>query len=396
MASEATEPQDIVQCHETGVVLANAKKWELDVPTEFQWMPGGVTTINAHYNGKPIELTVEAGPITAKAVQASYQDWFRMRPKQAPFGCVEHREEEAALRLPKDVAAFTWKDGDGEQDAGIYCTAVPTELGARNVNGRIHSSWSPSFTTNAEYTKAKEVNGRLVFPKGARGSASNPASVTGVAFSVGSLTNKPAFRNISPVRAKEGEVVEGQDNEEQEETPVEATGTSEGVKKSWEHRKGGEIEHRGGYYNVSLVHSDGRVSSSQIYQNQKGGSNGPAANFVLKQKERGDNGNPQYGEMPVAHAFVHHAGVTHHYDMTKEKHIGELESMAKKVPSVRATEAEPKKDGVDAIYAKLSTVPKEVEEIYARVAEPEDPLQTIYDRIHAEGNTQPAECKSTK
>lgn len=243
-ASEATaEPRDgFVQCLESGTVLASAKKWEFDQPTEFQWMPGGITTINAHYNGKPIELTVQADQTTAKAVQASYEDWFKVRPKQTPFGCVEHREQEAAIRLPKDVAAFTWKDADGDSDAGIYCTAVPTELGAKNVNGRIHSSWSPSFTTDAEYTKAKEVGGRMVFPAKARGSRDNPAKVTGVAFSVGSLTNKPAFRNINPVKATEEEVVSG-DEKTEKEKEIDASGTSEGVKKAWVIRKQGTEGH---------------------------------------------------------------------------------------------------------------------------------------------------------
>jgi hypothetical protein len=45
------------------------------------------------------------------------------------------------------------------------------------------------------------------FPPKARGGTENPAEVTSVGFSVGSLTNKPAFRNIAPVRAKDAEKI---------------------------------------------------------------------------------------------------------------------------------------------------------------------------------------------
>ena len=46
----------------------------------------------------------------------------------------------------------------------------------------------------------------VTFPEGVRGSASNPARVTGVSpKSVGSLTNWPAFKAISPVRAQQAD-----------------------------------------------------------------------------------------------------------------------------------------------------------------------------------------------
>jgi len=64
----------------------------------------------------------------------------------------------------------------------------------------------------------------MVFPEGVRGSRSNPAEITGVDFCVGTLTNKPAFHAMSPVKSSEGETVT-------------AAGTSEGAKKGWEERK---------------------------------------------------------------------------------------------------------------------------------------------------------------
>lgn len=226
--------QTPVLCRDAGepIVLAADQKWEVDVPTEFQWMPGGVHVITPTYGDRTIRLAVRCHEGTARAVQASFEQWRRAMPKQRPFGCVEHREQEAAL-LP---TGFRW---DGEK-GGVNCACTPTALGAQNVNGRIHRSWSPSFTTDADYGACKcsdcgkgfgecdavSCAGVMEFPEGARGSVQNPAEVTGVAFSVGSLTNKPAFRSIDPVRAKDG----GGSG------VVTATGTSEGAELGWQHR----------------------------------------------------------------------------------------------------------------------------------------------------------------
>lgn len=232
-ARAAIDPR-VVHCRDEGleIVTAAGARWELDQPTSFQWMPGGVTTLTPTYDGHPIKLTVQCDASTAECVQASFDNWRKKYPNLRPFGCVEHREEEAAI-FPDN---FEWKN---EPEPGVFCTALPTELGARNVNGRIHRSWSPSFRTDAEYHKCRcadcqqpaqacDCGGPQAFPDGARGSASNPARITGVAFSVGSLTNKPAFKNILPVRAKQAGTVT-------------AAGTSEGAKKGWEDRRAGAM-----------------------------------------------------------------------------------------------------------------------------------------------------------
>jgi len=187
---------------EKRIVHSRSSSTELstDPPKEFMWMPGGVSTIEATCDGKPIRMTVECDADTAKTVTASLQRWRERYPKQKPFVCVEHREEEAA-GWPE---TFSWKD---EPEPGVFCSVESwSELGERNVKGRIHRSFSPSFSTDADYGSAQEdAEGVLFFPEGVRGSESNPAQVTGVAFSIGSLTNKPAFRNILPVRAKQAD-----------------------------------------------------------------------------------------------------------------------------------------------------------------------------------------------
>lgn len=214
MHNEASQAvaKAFVRCEASGVLLGEQKKWEMDKPVRFQFMPGGKSTIQAGWGGRSVRLTVECDEDTAKAVQASYESHLEANPRRVPFGCIEHREEEAFITLPKGDSGFEWLE---DPEPGVYCTAMPTELGAKNVNGRIHSSFSPTFATDAEYEKSVCVECRrrepscecvttmLDFPDGARGSRSNPARITAVNFSVGSLTNKPAFRNILPVRAKQ-------------------------------------------------------------------------------------------------------------------------------------------------------------------------------------------------
>jgi hypothetical protein len=216
-ASDATSTE-VIHCRShsaAGSVLAADKPWSPGEQVEFMWMPAGTSTICAGFRKGSIELTVNCDENTAAAVQASLENWREERPKQEPFGCIEHKEQEASFRVGASCG-FKWNDD------GVYLAAEPTTLGANNVNGRVHRSWSPSFTTDADYSKATECGGVLMFPEGARGSRSNPAQITGVDFCVGTLTNKPAFHSMSPVKASDA---------------VKAAGTSEGVAKSWESRK---------------------------------------------------------------------------------------------------------------------------------------------------------------
>lgn len=221
MNASATTSADVVHCRASGASTDNlqATEWRLGETVAFMWMPAGVHTITAGFRSGSINLTVACDQQTADAVNASLRDWRDERPKQEPFGCVEHREQEASVRVGPSCG-FEWR-GDG-----VYLAAEPTKLGADNVNGKVHRSWSPSFTTDAEYAKAVERDGVLYFPDGVRGSRSNPARITGVDFCVGTLTNKPAFRAMSPVKAAEADAVR-------------AAGTSEGVRKSWESRRTG-------------------------------------------------------------------------------------------------------------------------------------------------------------
>lgn len=241
---------DVVHCRAssaTGPTLAASQPWNPGERVEFMWMPAGVSTICAGFRKGSIELTVQCDEATAAAVQASLDGWREERPKQEPFGCIEHKEQEASFRVGASCG-FKW-NGDG-----VYLAAEPTTLGAQNVNGRVHRSWSPSFTTDADYGRASEQppkSGVLVFPEGVRGSRSNPARITGVDFCVGTLTNKPAFHSMSPVKAKEADAVT-------------AAGTSEGAKKGWSTRIQGGVTHhhmrgeKGDYFVHQVSDRDGQ------------------------------------------------------------------------------------------------------------------------------------------
>ena len=194
---------DVIHCRATssaGPALGASAAWEVGVPVSFMFMPAGTHTITAGFRKGSIELTVQCDESTAKAVQASLDAWRAERPKQQPFGCIEHREHEASVCVSASCG-FEWKED------GVYLAAEPTSLGANNVNGKVHRSWSPSFTTDADYAKATEDGGTLRFPEGVRGSRSNPAQITGVDFCVGTLTNRPAFIEMKPVKAREADAV---------------------------------------------------------------------------------------------------------------------------------------------------------------------------------------------
>lgn len=198
-ATEAVTEGDLVTASDAirgrAQAFAPEAQWKQGEEVTFTFMPKGTHTINAGFRGKTINLTVQVDKATTNAVQASLDKQRTLKPKQKPYGCVEHREQEASVI----AHGFRWSD-----DEGVLIAAEPTALGERNVNGKIHWSWSPSFFTDAEYAKAKEAGGVWTFPNGVRGSSSNPARVTGVAFCVGTLTNNPAFHEMPPVKASEG------------------------------------------------------------------------------------------------------------------------------------------------------------------------------------------------
>lgn len=242
----------VVHCKSSGTPIKAKKVWEVDKPIDFMWMPGGIHTIHASYGRsemdlRPIALTVNCTEDCASSVQTAFEAVRAANPRRPPYICIEHQAKERA----GEPVAFEWRV---DPEPAIYCRCLPSELGVKNVNGKIHTSFSPTFGTDADYGKmnctdcdktpsvcACGTGAGWYFPDGVRGSLQNPAKVVAPDVqSVGSLTNWNAFKEILPIAAREtGE-------------RVEAAGNSEGAKKGAETKrqhgvfmKGGAIgEHR--------------------------------------------------------------------------------------------------------------------------------------------------------
>lgn len=209
-----------------------SKDWSVGSPVTFMFMPAGVHHINAGFRKHgTISMAVNCNKKTVESVNQCLEV---LRAEAADpdsiYGCTDHDEKAASVRVKSDCSV-EWRD------KGVYLKAYPTVLGVGNVNGELHRSWSPSFTTdadmknadcsgcNSKYSACKcDEHPILSFSNGVRGSDSNPAEITGVDKCLGTLTNKPAFRRMDPVKAAEADAVL-------------AAGTSEGAKKGWEQRK---------------------------------------------------------------------------------------------------------------------------------------------------------------
>ena len=245
---------EAIHCRASGAALTPSAPWKQDEPVKFMYMPAGRHTVCAGFRKGSINLTVDVDPQRdANVCQASLDAIIDRSPKQKAFGCFEHHEEDASV----------WAKSFIPGDDGIYLEATPSKAGADSVNGRNHRSWSPSFGTDAEYAKAKcracekladackcGCDSDLYFPDGVRGSETNPAHITGVAKAIGTLTNKPAFHDIAPVRAKdfdnktECEFDYGKDASEQASVGQNPASWVEDENK-WEESKKAASEHKG-------------------------------------------------------------------------------------------------------------------------------------------------------
>lgn len=208
---QASDDPNAVHCRaEASVALSAAEPWKQDEPVRFIYAPAGVHTITAGFREGRITMTVVVDEETPSALQASFKS-VAGRRSQTPFADEEHEAHKATLRFPKDGTEFGWgtvKDSTGVVLAG----GLPTSYGAEAVNGRTYESWSPEFLTDADYAKARvSEDGHYTFPNGVRGSAANPARLVGVGFTIGALTNKPAFHMMPPVKA--GDAAKATDGE---------------------------------------------------------------------------------------------------------------------------------------------------------------------------------------
>lgn len=341
----------IVSCRDYGFSLTQSVKakkiWKPGEEVQFQWMPAGIHPITASYGrgqtNVPIEMWVNCNEAGAKRIQKSFEQIMATNARRPPFICIEHQAKERAGQ----PLGFKWGKiaHEGGEDEGIVCTCDPSALGANNVNGRIHTSFSPTFDTDADYSMLRctgcdkdrercKCTSRHVytFAVGARGSQENPAEVTRLdSQSVGSLTNWNAFKEILPVAAREPDVVQ-------------AAGSSEGAKKGWEHRHGGILPATKGAHSILAISADGRPSSTQVYgQRAQGGDSREVTakralsmvNDENESQDRADEYIKKEGKEPsyngrLAHVFIHSQEhkVTHHYDLSNPQHVEDLKTMA--------------------------------------------------------------------
>jgi hypothetical protein len=140
------------------------------VPDEIQYMPGGISKLNATKGGKAFSCVVNVVPDTARVLQASLLKWRQVKAPQIPYFDANHKSE-AAMMYPE---RFMWKD---TPEPGVYVAVSWSKVGADLVSGRAYRAFSPSFFIDA----------------------ANPANVTGMDFIGGSLTCSPAFSRIKPL-----------------------------------------------------------------------------------------------------------------------------------------------------------------------------------------------------
>lgn len=200
---------EFLQCRATaGVQLTASEPWEVGKPVKFVYVPGGKSTITAGFRqDETITCTVEVDEQTATDLQESFNH-ICATEKQECFADEDHSARKATLRFPPSVS-FTYGSIKGHE--GVIAEGQePTSYGAECANGKVYRSWSPEFATDAEYAKAKCRKGHWTFPDGVRGSESNPARIVALNFVTGAMTNKPAFRNMAPIKAKkaEGETIQ--------------------------------------------------------------------------------------------------------------------------------------------------------------------------------------------
>jgi hypothetical protein len=307
---------------------------------------------------------------------------------------------------------FTYGTHRGEEGV-IVKGAEPTSYGAEAVNGKTYASWSPEFGTDADYSAAKCKKGHWTFPDGVRGSASNPARLIAVNFVMGALTNKPAFRNMPPVKAKLADVpVVATDT-----TPavVKAAGTSEGVKKSWQSR-------RGDAYGASEIAN--KLSVAALNAGEKAGEHSGAKEEHMAAAEAHHAAADKHGEAAgqlhmegkkdfAAHhedyAKTHEQAASHHigwargrYDSGVATHenpatkatatppAAPVEDDTVKAAAEAAAKAAAAPDPMAAIYARETANHEAVEKLAARVpaTATRAALETLYARVGANGQTR--------
>jgi len=143
---------------------------------EFMFMPAGLQTITPFGGGigTPIQVMVDR----KGADELERQRTALSAKGKRPYFDFEHKDDGASFW----PSAFVWKDGS---EPGIYCRGEWTATGKEGVEGKTWRSFSPVFHVDNK-----------------RGNPARIEARDGAHPNMGGLVNDPAFRNISPLWAK--------------------------------------------------------------------------------------------------------------------------------------------------------------------------------------------------
>ena len=167
-SAKGYEAQDIV--HAISTLLPDD-----ELPEEIQYLPPGTHSITATKNGKPAELTLEVDAKTADLLQTSYAK-ITAGDKEQIFIDFNHDDGEASGW----ITGFYWAGADPE-GGGVRAKVEWTAAGQEALQGRNFRKFSPTFTLNSK------------------------GEIEGTTLNAGGLVNRPAFKDITPIVASEGD-----------------------------------------------------------------------------------------------------------------------------------------------------------------------------------------------
>ena len=146
-----------------------------ELPEDIQYLPPGNHNITATKNGKPASLTVDVSAATAELLQESF-DKITAGDKEQVFIDFNHDDSEASGW----VTGFYWAGADPEV-GGVRAKVEWTKAGEEALQGRNFRKFSPTFTLNSR------------------------GEIEGTTLNAGGLVNRPAFKDITPIVASEGD-----------------------------------------------------------------------------------------------------------------------------------------------------------------------------------------------
>ena len=146
-----------------------------DLPEDIQYLPPGKHDITATKNNKPAELTLTVSANTAEMLQQSF-DKITAGDREQIFIDFNHDDKEASGW----VTGFYWAGNDPEA-GGVRAKVEWTSQGKQALEGRNYRKFSPTFTLNGK------------------------GEIDGTTLNAGGLVNRPAFKDITPIVASDGD-----------------------------------------------------------------------------------------------------------------------------------------------------------------------------------------------